>query len=298
MSIYIRSLFLLVNLFVTSALLAQANRAYIFIEPNISLAYDSTSFQKGKRYVNTVYETEAYDFTYTGNKSLQGSFQIVADHPSGVIGEKLLDSLMLGSMQEFITEMKDSFLVVSRDTAPRKISGFTLMGVILQNKKTKKLQSTFYGLHLTGNDQTQVKFAFRDHSGFEAQYIIVKELLQGFRSYSLEEISSEEEAVRKKYTIDVRPESRSLLPPFLRVTYVGSVGVKEPLEHTLLEAAIEISSGSHQLFPAGENGRVLFESRDAGQGEVEKKGHLIFLNSFGKKVKLPFTFTYTNKGVL
>lgn len=48
--------------FYSANLSAQKHNAYKFIEPNISVSYDSNYFKIEKRYSNTYYETEAYDF--------------------------------------------------------------------------------------------------------------------------------------------------------------------------------------------------------------------------------------------
>lgn len=78
-------------------------------------------------------------------------------------------------------------------------------------------------------------------------------------------------------------------------TYLGIVSIKEPLENKISEVRLTGSAGQ-EIFAANENGEVPILSNDKEKGTITKKGELILLNSFGKKVKLPFSFSYINKG--
>jgi hypothetical protein len=80
-------------------------------------------------------------------------------------------------------------------------------------------------------------------------------------------------------------------------TYIGVVSINQKLEHKISEVRLNSSLGQ-EIFSPNESGQVPILSNDTEKGNITKEGQLILLNAFGKKVKLPFTFTYTNKGTL
>jgi hypothetical protein len=76
---------------------------------------------------------------------------------------------------------------------------------------------------------------------------------------------------------------------------LGIVTVNETLQHKVKEVSLELNNNAKEIFPADENGRVYIVCTDKEKGIVEKKGELIMINSFGKKVKIPFSFKYNNE---
>jgi hypothetical protein len=64
------------------------------------------------------------------------------------------------------------------------------------------------------------------------------------------------------------------------------------LQHKIKHARSEIRYG-HQVFDPVNN-QVHIYVTDTEKGELVKHGELVLLNSFGKSVKIPFSFSYTN----
>jgi len=80
-------------------------------------------------------------------------------------------------------------------------------------------------------------------------------------------------------------------------TYIGVVSINQKLEHKISEVRLNNSLGQ-EIFSPNEKAQVIISSNDSDKGNVIKSGELVLVNSFGKKVSLPFTFTYVNKGPL
>ena len=93
---YVATALLSLTLVLLSAnLFGQKQNSYKFIEPNISLSYDSNRYQITNRYSNTAYETESYDFEFRLDTVNKVNINIKANHPIDFPPRKTLDSLML-----------------------------------------------------------------------------------------------------------------------------------------------------------------------------------------------------------
>src|SRR6187402_1131839 len=69
--------------------------SYKFIEPNISVSYDSNVLKITQRYSNTFYKTESYDFSYQGDTAKKALIHISASNPTEYPPKKQRDSLIL-----------------------------------------------------------------------------------------------------------------------------------------------------------------------------------------------------------
>jgi hypothetical protein len=74
---------------------------------------------------------------------------------------------------------------------------------------------------------------------------------------------------------------------------VGIVKVKEPLQHKLKQVLV-YRNGVEEAFEPQNDANIYIATNDKTKGEVKIKCKLVVLNSFGKKVKIPFEFKYTN----
>jgi len=128
----------------------------------------------------------------------------------------------------------------------------------------------------------------------ETEYKILTSFLTGFHSYSQQQIDREDSVIKNKYTVVVT-ESKTI-PDDLKYrpkTYIGIISTREKLEHTISEVRVKFSLG-FEVFTPNPDGQVFIVSNDRDKGSVTKNGELVLLNSFGKKVKVPFGFTYQN----
>ena len=72
----------------------QAPNTYKFIEPNISLSFDSNYFKITNRYSNETYGKESYDFLYGSDSLRKMQIHISANHPVKYPPKKVIDSLI------------------------------------------------------------------------------------------------------------------------------------------------------------------------------------------------------------
>jgi hypothetical protein len=268
-----------------------------FIEPNISISYDSNYLKIGQRYSNTFYETEEYDFSYLDNSAKKATIHIKAAHPIDFPSKQLRDSLILSGLDEIKNAQNDSFTIIDVDKRVRDISEFSCVGIVGYDKVHKEYATIISCYHFSENDNTEINF-ISNGKVLDDEYAIVISLLKGFKAYSKQEIENEEQLIKSKYTVLVVP-TQAVIDNFKHrpKTYVGVVSTKQPLQNKVSEVRLTSSVGQ-EIFTPDENGKVYIASNDKAKGNISKNGELIILNSFGKKVKLPFTFSYINKGLL
>lgn len=289
--------FPLTLLFISTSLFGQTTNTYKFIEPNISVSYDSNFFKIGQRYSNETYGTESYDFSYTGDSSRKIRIHIKADQPIEYPPKKVRDSLILIGIEEIKNTQNDTFSIVNIDKQIRDINGFSCVGFVGYDKIEKKYASFIGCYHYSDNDNTEVNYLSKDKD-LEAEYKTLTSFLTGFHSFSKQQIDSEDSIIKSKYTVVVT-ETKTI-PDDLKYrpkTFIGIISTKEKLEHTILEVRLKFSLG-FELFTPNIDGQVFILSNDRDKGSVTKKGELVLLNSFGKKVKLSFSFNYQNNGPL
>ena len=282
----------------TNSLFAQQTNAYKFIEPNISFSYDSNMYKIGQRYSNSVYETESYDIKFIQDKSMHARFNIKAHaaYP-GLTSREVMDSILMANHYKAKTIEDDTLKIIDMDSTLRHVDEFSCLGFLVENLMIHRNFSTVICNHVSENDMTQINYISYRSKGLLTDYKIIEGLLKGFKSYSKEQIEKEEIDIRKKYTVSISTtKDTSEFFKFRNMSYVGIVKVNEPLQHRIKEARLSFTtvSGEEIFYPAA-NGEVLIACRDSRKGLIERKGDLIILNSFGKNVKIPFTFTYYNK---
>ena len=274
-------------------LVGQKTNSYKFIEPNISIAYDSNRFQITNRYSNTTYETESYDLIDTVNKV---RIQINANHPVDFPPRKTLDSLMLLGLSEIKAMENDTFAITNYDKQVKDVNGFACLGFVGYDKINNKYAATISCYHLSANDNTEIKFLSIDKNDLDADYELLKNFLTGFKTYSKADVAKEDKLLKSKYTILVSPTKTAIGNfQFRPKTFVGIVKTRQKLENTVKEVRLTNDFGQ-EIFEPGPDGSVAIACNDKVKGKTIKKGEFVLLNSFGKNVKIPFTFSYINNG--
>jgi len=288
------SVFFLTFSFCSKPLFGQ--NSYKFIEPNISISYDSNYFRVEKRYSNTFYETESYDFSYHSDSEKKVNIHIKASHPLGAVPKAINDSSILAGIEEIKKAQNDTFSLVDLDQKVRIVSDFSCFGVVGFDKVNNIYTTFITCYHYSDSDNTEINY-ISNGKALTDEYAILNAFLKNFKSYSEQEIKSEERLIKSKYTVVVAP-TQTIIDDFKYrpKTYLGIVSTKEPLQHKISEVRLTGSVGQ-AIFSSDENGKVFIILNDKEKGKVSKTGELIILNSFGKKVKLPFTFSYINKGI-
>ena len=269
---------------------------YKFIEPNISVSYDSNFFKVAQRYSSTFYETEAYDFKYQIDTANRVTIHIKADQAAEHPLMSVVDNQMLFRLKELKKVDTDSFKVVSIDESPRHIQGFSLVGFVGYDKINKQYGTMISGFRLSDSDKTEIRYSSSNRNDLEKDYEILKTFLSRFKAYSKQEVAKEDAEIKSNYSVIVNP-TKTVIGNFKyrRKTYLGIVAVKQSLRHQVAEVRLTSSLGQ-EIFTPNEKGQVAIICFDDKKGTVVKEGELVLLNSFGKKVKLPFTFSYVNEG--
>lgn len=272
---------------------AQTN-AYVFIEPNISFAYDSSKVKVTNTYSNSFYNKEAVDFTFY--KDRKSVIHVTAQPPLSEIPDvRFIDSIMVAGIKEIRSENKKDMQVIKYDSVIRHINSFSCVGYILYDASHKSYLVNIMCNHLSGNDATEVHYTSITDSSLETGYKRLNSFLPGFTSYSQSDIQREEELIRNKYKVVIKkkenlPEKLKSLP----FTFWGIAEITPTPVHKVHGAMINLERGGKQLFSPNKENKIEFECRDENAtGVIKKSGSLVLLNSFGKKVEIPFTFEYT-----
>lgn len=281
-------LFLFVSLF--SNAIAQNN--YLFIEPNISLSYDTTLFAIEEYYTNTFYKTEAYSFTSNqSNSSLL--IYISADHPEIETLQKNIDSTLTSRIRELQNVTLDSISIIEADSVLRVIQGFSCIGITGSVNGNNEKPTVIHCQHSSEDDNTNLNLTSVDHN-LEDLYMILTTFLKEFKTYSAQSILDEHNLISNMYTVQIIPNPALLGKfPYTRSTFVGIINTEQTLKHQIAEARVDTRWGEQIFFP-DENGEIIISIEDKKEGSISKSGNLVILNSFGKKVLLPFSFTYQN----
>jgi len=290
---------------------AQQRNAYQFIEPNISISYDSNYFKFGDMYSNSFHKKA--DFILKNNKFSKTEIHIEPIlNNARYITEVMLDSFMQARVQEFKNEKSNDFLIVSSDTTPIKINGFSCMGIILCDKDKKHFVRTIACNHASQNDLTPLTYISSTISlgstSLQKDYQVLTKFLSGFAFYSSEQIATHDSLVRADFKVTVTQTQKQHTDTTVfvkngitncilkRYEYKAIIKVR-PLSASLYkfkEARVKMPNGLLTLFPV-KKGEVIFSCYDPKKGIVLNSVEVVLGNVLGKDVTIPFTFSYTNE---
>lgn len=269
--------------------IAQGQNTYKFIEPNISISFDSNYFKVIQGYSNSTYETEAYDFLYK-NKMTEGTIHVAASPPIKYPKKDLLDSLIVSDFNKMKNIINDTLSIVDIDSKIRTIDDFSCVGLVAYDKIHKEYGAMIKCFHFSENDHTEIVLMSNEKK-LDSGYLILSRFLNGFKSYSQKEIEDEDKMIKDRYSVSVTQLKKDNNDSF---TYKGLVKINEPLTNKIIEARIETSSGKEIFVPDSVNQQITITLNDKNKGRISKEGEIILLNSFGKRVSLPFSFLYVN----
>jgi hypothetical protein len=283
-------LFVTVFAIISGRITAQTPNAYQFVEPNVSLKYDSTLLKAKDRFTNSVYGTESYGFSYAFPNRSKTYVQISTGLPPKNADQKYQDSVANAIIKQINRYAGDS--IVIKATRPLQYKGFSGYGYITWRKKSKAYDICYAGTRFFDDGLCKIYYISSSPNaidGFNKDSVVVMGLIDGIESYSKKYFEEEENALKQKYAIVVDSIAKPKGFP-IEGTFFGMVKVKGKLENTIQS----VDMGYQQFFPDYRN-EILVYFNDADKGRIEKKGHLIMLNKVGKLVRLPFTFSYYNK---
>jgi hypothetical protein len=273
---------------------SQAAKGYKFIEPNISITFDTTQIKITNTYSNSVYKKEAVDLVYYKDKSVS-KVHISANQPlPQVPGEHFIDSFMMAGMKDMTRDLQKEIRIAAYDSVVRRIDSFHCAGIVFYHTKEKSYGINITCNHLSANDMTEFDYQSFTETSLETGYNRITTLLKGFKSYSLAAIQKEDDEIKKKYKVEIKKlENDSNVPAVPPHTFSGIVQISPT--PTLLLFGIFIGDHVGQiLFQPDKNNNIYITCNDPyDKGVIKKSGTLVFFNSFGKKVELPVSFEYT-----
>ena len=264
-----------------------AQNKITFIEPNVSITYDSNVFVQKNRYSNTIYG-EAYDFYFKKIKAPLTHIHILAGFTKTKPSKKLQDSIVIVTVNDVKSSKEAKRDLVYAESKPVSINGFSCIGLIMKDNKSD-YHIMIKGLSIFEDGTSEFQYISSGRKELDKEYEILKSFLSGFKSYTINQIKDEDAALQKKYTITIVPKENK----FPSTTFTGLVQVKERLTNKIVEARITQAHGEfEEMFSPQPDGSMIISCFDKQTGKIDKKGYLVVLNSFGKRVNLPFSFSY------
>lgn len=282
----------LVSLCILAAnvVMAQQNNAYLFVEPNVSLKYDSSILHFNTRIPHPIHGTEGYAFTYDFPERLSTAVQVNTALPVKTADKRFRDSVNAAIIKQINRYAGDSITV--KVFHPINYKGFEGYSYITFHKRTGESHIAFACNQYYPDGVC--KFYYMSASAttidkFEVDSQKVCKLLDNIASYSKAELAAEEKTMQQRYTITVdsigKPQGFNL-----NATYYGMVKIHGKLENVVKS----VDLGYQQFFPDYKN-EILLYITDLNKGRIDKTAELILLTKAGKEVRLPFTFGYYNR---
>jgi hypothetical protein len=286
-----RIILVLMSALIAGRLTAQNSNGYLFIEPNISLKYDSALLKQKDRYTNPVYGTETYGFSYNFPARIRSSVQISTGLPPKNADQRYQDSVANALIKQMNRYAGDSIAI--KGTRPFRYKNFQGYAFITSNKKRKESTVVYSCTRFLDGGFCKIYYlsaAQNAITGFDQDSLVITGLIDGIEGYSKQDFEKETELLKQKYTIVVDSIGRPQGFSSIEANYFCMLKVKGKLENTIQS----VDMGYQSFFPDYKN-EVLIYCNDAEKGLLEKKGDLILLTKVGKQVRLPFKFTYYNK---
>lgn len=282
--------------FTAAMLLGQLTMAQMttqFLEPNVSITYDTSRFR--------VYQRDASTFRV---KNEQIEIRVRAGLPDKAPMVDNKKPTNLAELEDYykntITRLKknpSSFSlsenpVTEYDQRFRKLGEFRGFGFVEESKSDKKLSTQLFFGHISANDYTSVYLRSLEQKPLANHYPILTEFLKGFKSYSAAELAAHEAEMMKKYTVIVTKSET--VPPSLQKRskeYIAVVKTKEPMQDRIKEVYLSVD-GYSEVFSPNENGEIYIATRSNKKGMIERKGRLVIFSPIGKQISIPFSFQY------
>jgi hypothetical protein len=272
---------------------AQLNtKNYLFVEPNVSISYDSTLYSLGSKIVNNSDLTESYPLRY---QTLNAFILVEAKKPHVNYTAKQQDSIIKNTLGAQTGE-KFNNEGVTKTGKLLNYNNFKGYSVITKSDKKKIYMVTFYTTKFFDGGMCNVVYtAKRDKpiDNIENDFKVYSKLLDGIKTYDEGLINQETQALLNKYTVTVKPSKSVADGIEMKSKFYGIVKIKEQLEHEVFGVKVPLTLGS-KIFQPDSFGNIIIQCNDSQKGNITKNCDLIVINSFGKKINIPFTFTYKN----
>jgi hypothetical protein len=285
--------FLITSFLSITFLFGQNKNGYKFIEPNISISYDSNLYSVGTRYSNSVYETEHFEFIFKPKQDKIKIF-VKADIPSiDFVSMKMLEESMTKRIEDVKKIQDGETELINYDKQVRKVGDFLCLGFVAFIKPIKSNMTSIICNHISDNDLTEISFIFIETKNLDSCYKIVLDFVSGFKYYTRAQVNYEDSLIKNNYSVSITKSSDTIENfKWRKTTFLGTVKINEQLKHKIKEVRLDMEYGQ-ELFEVQKNGEIRISCNDKGKGTIKKKGQVIIINSFGKNVKVPFEFDYS-----
>jgi hypothetical protein len=288
-------LFLLAALIWNLPASAQDKNAYQFIEPNISISYDSNLYKISELLGSQKMTKNSYSFTMKAKDLAKTKILVRSEITDMEATQWRQDSIIKTMDSAFIAMIKaDSTVLKVTEKKLTTLQGFSCLGIAGYEPDVKRHSSSLVAVRLFKTGITIITLVIDEQKDLSKSFDVLNTLLSGYKFYTAEEMEKEEEAIKKNYTITVDSVAFSLVEKnYKRSTYAGIVRLSPKPEHKIYGVMLGNQVFSEQT-GAVANNEIRISLRDHEPGKFTHNGSLIVLNSFGKRVWLPFTITYTN----
>ncbi len=287
----LRSGFCIAAMLITQDTIAQMTTQ--FLEPNISITYDTTRFKPYKR--------DIFTFRVQGEQTEIKLSPGLPEKAPSIDNKKTTN---LSELEDYYKNTIDrlkkdpgSFSlsgnpVIEYERKPIKIGAFRGFSFVEEGKSDKKRYTQIFAGHLSANDYTSVHLRTFEQKPVTNQYAILTEFLKGFKSYSAAELSTHEADIRKKYTVVVsKVETVPVSLQQRAKEYIALVRTKEPMQDKIKEVYISVD-GYAEVFSPNEKGEIYIATKSNKKGMIERTGRLIVISPIGKHISIPFSFQY------
>ncbi len=289
--------FLLLFTLISNKLNSQNYNSYKFLEPAFSIKYDSNEFKIGNNYFNHFENNGNYEFKYIkdsieNSRILITTFMNISKTPT----KKFLDSILNEEIIYPDNYENEKLKLFAYDKKMRLIKNFYCTGLVSFIKAENKYITIILTINLSENYYSKVDFYSSD-SSLEVSYIKLEKFLNGFKVYSNNEILKADNLVKSKYTVKVIQAKKVIheLKDY-ESTFQGTLKINERINHKIKEIRLGTKS-KYQIFEPNKNNETFIYLIDKAKGKIYKTGEIVFLNSIGKEVAIPFKFSYINKGL-
>lgn len=272
----------------------QTTNAYIFIEPNVSLSYDSNTIKIQDIFYNNLYHTESYWLTIIPSNA---NVFIDSKQSPKIPTQKYQDSLIDLSIN-MVNNIANDTMQIYKEGIAIHYNGFSGFGFITKSKLETEYVIAFRCSKFYDGGVCSIFYSASSKDTIDSYSFHKNDLLSiidRITTYSVADYKTEDSLLLKKYTISVDSADKpEYLPPHLKGAFFGKVIIEPVLENKVKEVIVLENYGS-QIFKPQTDGQIIFYCNDDQIGVVEKNCELVLLDKFGKQVRVPFKFSYVNK---
>ncbi|WP_375562818.1 hypothetical protein ACE193_09915 [Bernardetia sp. OM2101] len=275
---------------------SQSEKIKLFLEPTVSIELDSKSFEvEESNDENRSYLLDENKSNYTlrfRDKKLKNVFVEISVEYSSVTPSK--EELNI-AIQKQIEQLKASEKILEISKLDYK--GFVGYGSRLE-KANKKEQNTggVYHKYFDGVKCAIFVGATNNKVPYEQIHDKILKLIDGITMFKKSDFEEKHQHIREQIIIKVDSIGKTKTIKSVEATYVAQVIAEGIDSEKINGVTLYNASGRFQgRFEFIQDGKVIIFTNDSEKGKITKKCILYILDSFGKKVQIPFEFSYYNE---